>query len=80
MLEELRTDATVSTDRPKTRPKAQPGHVPLDEGARWAERVLEFPASMNIVNRAGLSRRECYWRQDRDCVLAGGLRRYEATG
>ena len=33
----------------EARPTAQPGN----EGARWTERVLEFPASMNKVNRAG---------------------------
>ena len=37
MLEELGTDPELRTDSHKARPEAEPGDVPLDEGAREAD-------------------------------------------
>ena len=56
MLEELCTDSELSTDRHETRPEAEPGHVPGDEGIRLAEWILELPAGMDKVHRARCSR------------------------
>ena len=58
MLKELRANSQVCTDSHKAWPKAEPSHVPLHEGARKGERALELPRSMNIVQRAGRSRRK----------------------
>ena len=47
MLNELGADPELSTDSHEARPKAEPGHVPLDERAREAERILELPPGMD---------------------------------
>ena len=58
MLKELRTNPQMGTDGHKAGPKAEPSHIPLHKGARKGERVLKLPPSMNIVQRAGRSRRK----------------------
>ena len=47
----------MGTGSDETRPEAKPGLVPLNEGARQVERILELPTSMDKVNRAGRRRK-----------------------
>ena len=55
----------MGTGSDETRPEAKPGLVPLNEGARQVERILELPTSMDKVNRAGRRRMEGHRRQGR---------------
>ena len=57
MLKELRADSKLSTDSHEAWPKAEPSHVPLNEGARRGERGLTLPPSMDIVQGPGRSLR-----------------------
>ena len=53
MLKELRADSKLSTDSHDARPKAEPSHAPLNEGARKGERILKLLAGIDTVQGAG---------------------------